>query len=74
VLNLTAEDLQPFRVPRDGGAVGSDAAPPLPLPLPLPVPKPPGDEQPITPGAAPAVPGGPVTPVTPPKPIKPPKF
>lgn len=70
VLNLTAEDLQPFRVPRDGGAGMVDVAPPLPIPLPLP--KPPGDEQPATPALAPTVPGGPVTPLKPP-PVKPPK-
>jgi general secretion pathway protein D len=75
VLNLTAEDLQPFRVPRDGGAgFGGDAAPPLPIPMPLPVPKPPGDEPPASPALAPLFPGGPATPVTPPKPIKPPKL
>ncbi|HEX6213559.1 MAG TPA: secretin N-terminal domain-containing protein, partial [Vicinamibacterales bacterium] len=72
VLNLTAEDLQPFRVPRDGGIPGADVAPPLPIPLPLPLPKPPGDEQPAAPALAPAVPGGPVTPLKPPTPIKPP--
>ena len=71
VLNLTAEDLQPFRVPRDG-AVGADLAPPLPIPLPLPLPKPPGDEQPAAPALTPAVPGGPVTPLKPPPPVKPP--
>ena len=69
---LTEEDLEAFRVPREGGAApGGEAMPPLPIPLPLP--KPPGDEQPATaPGLAPIVPGGPVTPVKPP-PIKPPK-
>jgi general secretion pathway protein D len=71
VLNLTAEDLQPFRVPREAGAPGGDALPPLPIPLPLP--KPPGDEQPVAPGVAPTVPpAGPATPLKPP-PIKPPK-
>jgi hypothetical protein len=70
-LNLTAEDLQPFRVPRDGGIPGADVAPQLPIPLPLPLPKPPGDEQPAAPALAPTVPGGPVTPLKPP-PIKPP--
>ena len=62
VLNLTAEDLQPFRVPRDG-AVGGDMPPPLPIPLPLPLPKPPGEEQPAAPALAPAAPGGPAAPV-----------
>jgi general secretion pathway protein D len=72
VLNLTAEDLQPFRVPRDGGTVGigADTVPPLPIPLPLP--KPPGDEQPAAPALAPIAPGGPATPLKPP-PVKPPK-
>ena len=71
VLNLTAEDLQPFRVPRDGGSVGGDVVPPLPLPIPLPVPKPPGNEV-TAPPLAPTVPPGPVTPLKPP-PVKPPK-
>ena len=71
VLNLTEEDLEAFRVPREGGAApGGEAMPPLPIPLPLP--KPPGDEQPAVPGLTPIVPGGPVTPVKPP-PVKPPK-
>ena len=71
VLNLTAEDLQPFRVPRDGGAPVSDV-PPLPIPLPLP--KPPGGdaEASASPGF-PTAPPGPATPVVPPKPVKPPK-
>jgi general secretion pathway protein D len=69
VLNLTAEDLQPFRVPRDGSTgIGPEAMPPLPIPMPLP--KPPGDAD--TPTLVPMVPGGPVTPVKPP-PVKPPK-
>jgi general secretion pathway protein D len=72
VLNLTAEDLQPFRVPRDGGLPGGDVMPPLPIPLPLP--KPPGDEQPMSPALAPTAPTGPTGPVTPlkPPPVKPP--
>jgi general secretion pathway protein D len=72
VLNLTAEDLQPFRVPRESGAPGSDVMPPLPLPLPLP--KPPGDEQqaPAFAPTAPIVPTGPITPLKPPSPVKPP--
>ena len=54
VLNLTAEDLQPFRVPRDGGATGGiDIAPPLPIPLPLPLPKPPGSTEDATAAARP---------------------
>jgi general secretion pathway protein D len=72
VLNVTAEDLRPFRVPRDGGLpAGADVAPPLPIPLPLPVPKPPGDEQPVFAPTPPAGPAGPATPIKPP-PIKPP--
>lgn len=73
VLNLTAEDLRPFRAPRDGGA--APELPPLPIPLPLPVPKPPGDavEVPAAPSLAPTVPKpGQATPLKPP-PIKPPK-
>ena len=78
VLNLTAEDLRPFRVPRDGGAL-PEMAPPLPIPLPLPIPKPPGpgEETPVqaAPSLAPAFPAAPgqATPLKPP-PIKPPKF
>ena len=76
VLNLTAADLEPFRVPRDTGLPGGvDVAPPLPIPLPLPPPKPPGaDDLPgTTPSLAPAFPTtpGPATPVKPP--VKPPK-
>ena len=72
VLNLTAEDLQPFRVPRESGALGGDAVPPLPIPLPLP--KPPGDEpqSPALAPTAPITPAGPITPLKPPTPIKPP--
>ena len=75
VLNLTAQDLQPFRVPRDSSTTGGmDIVPPLPIPLP--VPKPPGaEEAPATPpGLAPAFPAPPPGPVTPLKPpVKPPK-
>ena len=77
VLNLTAEDLQPFRVPRDAGTTGGlEALPPLPIPLPQPLPKPPGgtEDAPAMPGLAPAFPTpapGPATPVKPP--VKPPK-
>ena len=75
VLNLTAEDLQPFRVPRDSGSGGIEMAVP-PLPIPLPPPKPPGNTEDATvaPGLAPAFPApapGPATPVKPP--VKPPK-
>jgi general secretion pathway protein D len=75
VLNLSAEDLQPFRVPRDAGTPGGmDVMPPLPIPLPPP--KPPGNNEdaPATPGLAPVFPApapGPVTPLKPP--VKPPK-
>ncbi|HYE85399.1 MAG TPA: secretin N-terminal domain-containing protein [Vicinamibacterales bacterium] len=75
VLNLTMEDLQPFRVGRDGGAPLTDLAPPLPLPIPLPTPpaKPPGGD--AVPGTAPTFPGSPAEPAKPivPLPIKPPK-
>ena len=75
VLNLTAEDLQPFRVPRDAGTPGGmDVMPPLPSPLPKP--KPPGDNEDAagSPGLAPVFPPPPgtTTPVQPPKPVKPP--
>ena len=75
VLNLTEEDLQPFKVGRDGGAPVTDIAPlPMPLPTPLPIPgtKPPGGDQ--APTLSPQFPTapGPVTPVVPPT-IKPPK-
>jgi general secretion pathway protein D len=73
VLNLTAEDLRPFRVPRDGATGVGDIAPPLPVPLPLP--KPPGDDSTTqsAPSLSPAFPGptGPATPLKPP--VKPPK-
>jgi general secretion pathway protein D len=69
VLNLTAEDLQPFRVGRDSGAPMTDIAP-LPLPIPLPAaPKPPGGD--AAPSGGFVLPDGPARPVTPP--IKPPK-
>ncbi len=73
VLNLTAEDLQPFRVPREAGQ-GAELPPPLPMPVPLPLPKPPGDQQPAAPGLAPTGPTGATGPVTPlkPPPVKPP--
>ena len=75
VLNLSAEDLQPFRVPRDSGSGGIEMVVP-PLPIPLPPPKPPGNNEDaaVAPGLAPAFPApapGPATPVKPP--IKPPK-
>ncbi len=75
VLNLTAEDLQPFRMGRDGGAPITDIAP-LPIPLPQLQRPPGGDESGITaPGLAPAfpAPAGPALPVRTPAPVKPPK-
>ncbi len=74
VLNLTAEDLQPFRMGRDGGAPITDVAP-LPIPLPQPQRPPGGDEAAPAPGLAPAVPPstGPAVPVRTPVPVKPPK-
>jgi general secretion pathway protein D len=75
VLNLTAEDLQPFRVGRDAaGAPLGDVVPPLPIPLPVPTPpKPPGGD--AAPSTAPQFPNspGPAAPITPPAPVKPPK-
>jgi len=72
VLNLTAEDLQPFKVGRDGGAPVTDIAP-LPLPIPLPPnSKPPGGD--AAPSGTPVFGDSPTTParpVTPPTPIKP---
>ena len=74
VLNLTAEDLQPFRVGRDAGAPVTDLPPLLPMPVPLSTPpKPPGGD--AAPALAPQFPNtpGPATPVNPPAPVKPPK-
>ena len=76
VLNLSAEDLQPFRVPRDAGTSGGMDIVVPPLPIPLPPPKPPGiiEDATVAPGLAPAFPApapGPATPVKPP--VKPPK-
>jgi general secretion pathway protein D len=76
VLNLTSEDLQPFKMGRDGGAPIIDL-PPLPIPLPPPQ-KPPGgdavDAPPAQPMLAPAAPAsGNATPLRPPVPPKPPK-
>ncbi len=74
VLNLTAEDLQPFKVGRDGGAPLTDIPPLMPMPIPLPAPKPPGgDATPSFSPQFPAVAPGPATPVTTPTPVKPPK-
>jgi general secretion pathway protein D len=73
VLNLSAEDLQAFKVGRDGGAPLTDIPPLMPMPVPLPLPKPPGTDVP-PPALAPAVPApsDPAAPVKPPTPIKPP--
>lgn len=74
VLNLTADDLRPFRVGRDGGAPLTDVVPPLPIPLPAPSPtKPPGGD--AAPSAAPQFPAvpGTIAPLAPPTPVKPPK-
>ncbi len=59
VLNLTEEDLQPFRMGRDGGAPVTDI--PTLLPVPLPLPKPPGGDATDTsqPVLAPSVPPAP---------------
>jgi general secretion pathway protein D len=75
VLNLSAEDLQAFRMGRDAGAPLTDIPPLLPLPVPLPAPaKPPGgDAAPSLSPAFPMAPAGPATPVQPPVPVKPPK-
>ncbi len=79
VLDLTAEDLVPFRVGRDSGAPLIDI--PLPAPVPAP-PKPPGDagDAPavVPPGQAPPtplvpLPQQPATPLKPPKPPPPPR-
>ena len=74
VLNLTAEDLQPFRMGRDGGAPITDIAP-LPIPLPQLQRPPGGDEAGAAPGISPAFPAptGPAVPVRTPAPVKPPK-
>jgi len=72
VLNLTAEDLQPFRMGRDGGAPITDIAP-LPIPLPQPT-RPPGGDADGAAAPAPFIPPtlGPAVPVRTPPPVKPP--
>lgn len=74
VLNLTAEDLQPFRVGRDASSnTGLDIAPPLPIPLPQPTRPPGGDAGPSLAPPFPNSPGG-ATPIAPPSnttPVKP---
>ena len=73
VLNLTAEDLTPFRVGRDSGAPLID----LPLANPLPPPRPPGaaDPDPVSPPppASPLLPAPTPAQPAPAQPIKPPK-
>ncbi len=68
VLNLSAEDLTPFRVGRDSGA------PIIDVPLPAPVPKPPGDpaDAPATTAPPPPPAARPIIPVPPIKPPPPP--
>ena len=71
VLNLTAEDLQPFRMGREGGAPITDIAP---LPIPLPQRPPGGDEAGAASGLSltfPSLPAGPAAPVRAPTPVKP---
>ncbi len=71
VLNLTADDLQPFRMGREGGAPITDIAP---LPIPLPQRPPGGDEAGSAPGLSltfPSLPAGPAAPVRAPTPVKP---
>ena len=70
VLNLTAEDLQPFRMGRDGGAPVTDIAP-LPIPLPQLQRPPGGDESTAAPGLFPTFPTSPAAPVRVPVPVKP---
>ena len=70
VLNLTAEDLQPFRMGRDGGAPITDIAP-LPIPLPQ---RPPGGDEAAAPRLSPTFPTSPAgtaAPVRAPVPVKP---
>jgi general secretion pathway protein D len=73
VLNLSAEDLQAFKMGRDAGAPLTDIPPLLPLPLPAPTKPPGGDAAPSLSPAFPTAPAGPATPVQPPAPVKPPK-
>ena len=70
VLNLTAEDLHPFRMGRDGGAPITDIAP-LPIPLPQ---RPPGGDEAAAPRLSPTFPTSPAgtaAPVRAPVPVKP---
>jgi general secretion pathway protein D len=72
VLNLTAEDLQPFRMGREGGAPITDIVP-LPIPLPQPT-RPPGGDADGAATPSPFIPPtlGPAVPVRTPPPVKPP--
>jgi general secretion pathway protein D len=64
VLDLSADDLRPFRVGRDSGAPLIDI--PLPVPLPIPPAKPPGDTPDFAPGTR-----SPVLPIPQPQPAQP---
>jgi general secretion pathway protein D len=71
VLNLSEDDLRPFRVGGDGQAgAGALPEPVLPAPVPAGEPPVPSDERPETPEPepAPGAPAGPVTPIIPPRP------
>lgn len=78
VLDLTADDLTPFRVGRDSASGGVDL-PPMPQPATParppagPVPPPQGDAAPAGPALAPAVPTLPAGPIKPLKPPPPPE-
>jgi len=60
VLDLSEEDLRPFRVGRDGDITGGPGVVPLPLPVELPPPgmQQPAQPQPQTQPPPPAPPGG----------------
>jgi general secretion pathway protein D len=70
VLNLTEDDLRPFRVGRDGDPTGG----PVPLPLPVELqnpPAPPGQQPQQPPPQQPAPPPGPTAPILPPPQVPP---
>jgi general secretion pathway protein D len=70
VLDLTEEDLRPFRVGRDGDVTGAGVIPlPLPVEIPTPAAQPP--PQPQTQPAPPPPGGGATTPILPPAPVPP---